>query len=83
MYACFLQDNHTLNHTLQQGRMGWLQLIKGSITVNGEQMEAGDGAAIREDILMISCLGQAEFYFLIWWLDFRLLHINYKDINDE
>ncbi len=63
LYVCFMQDHHTLHYSFNQGRIGWLQLIKGSITLNKERMNEGDGAAINEQNLGITSFDQAEFLF--------------------
>ncbi|HEX6591253.1 MAG TPA: pirin family protein [Moraxellaceae bacterium] len=34
---------------LLQGKAGWIQVIKGEITVNGTVLQDGDGAAIRQE----------------------------------
>jgi len=31
---------------LQSGRKGWLQIVRGAVTMNGHDLAAGDGAAV-------------------------------------
>jgi redox-sensitive bicupin YhaK (pirin superfamily) len=33
-------------HSLGAGRLGWLQVARGSVVLNGQQLATGDGAAI-------------------------------------
>lgn len=37
------QESH--QYTLAEGRIAWLQVIKGSLNVNGETLNPGDGAS--------------------------------------
>ncbi len=46
LYATLLSDNEAVSHELTSGRKGWVQVARGTVTVNGEQLHAGDGAAI-------------------------------------
>ncbi|MCC7305860.1 MAG: pirin family protein [Alphaproteobacteria bacterium] len=49
MYAAVLGGNDTIAHALKPGRLGWLQVAKGSLDINGQALAAGDGAAIRDE----------------------------------
>jgi redox-sensitive bicupin YhaK (pirin superfamily) len=46
MSVAFLDTGEELTHRLAERRHGWLQLARGSITLNGDTLNAGDGAAI-------------------------------------
>lgn len=46
LYVARLRAGDTLPYRFQQGRLGWVQLARGDIEVNGEPLEAGDGLAI-------------------------------------
>jgi quercetin 2,3-dioxygenase len=35
-----------IEHELKDGRAGWVQVIEGDLTVNGQTLHPGDGAAI-------------------------------------
>lgn len=39
-------DNATV--TIEPGRLAWVQMVKGSITLNGETLREGDGVAIQK-----------------------------------
>ena len=49
LYASILSAGESISHSLADGRHAWIQLISGSIEVNGETMNQGDGAAISEE----------------------------------
>ena len=49
LYASILNKGDQVSHDLVDGRHAWLQLISGSIDVNGETLNAGDGAAVSEE----------------------------------
>ena len=49
LYASILNKGDQVSHDLVDGRHAWLQLISGSIDVNGETLNVGDGAAISEE----------------------------------
>jgi redox-sensitive bicupin YhaK (pirin superfamily) len=46
IYASQLSSG-SLTHELRPGRYGWLQVARGSVTLNGVTLAAGDGAAIE------------------------------------
>ena len=50
LYAATLQSENTIIHTLTPGRVGWLQVARGAVTLNGQLLTAGDGAAIAEEL---------------------------------
>ncbi len=48
LYAALLSDRDKVSHTLRKGRDAWLQVARGEISLNGETLRQGDGAAIDE-----------------------------------
>lgn len=46
IHVARLNAGSQLQHVFAEGRAGWVQLIEGSLTVNGEPLRAGDGASI-------------------------------------
>jgi redox-sensitive bicupin YhaK (pirin superfamily) len=38
-----------VRYDFRPGRYGWLQVARGSVDVNGQKLEAGDGAAIEDE----------------------------------
>jgi len=49
LYASILNTREEATYALREGRHAWIQLISGSLAVNGEQLAAGDGAAISDE----------------------------------
>lgn len=49
LYSSILGEGRTVNLDLATGRHAWIQLISGSLDVNGTKLDAGDGAAISEE----------------------------------
>ena len=45
VYATLLTPNATVEHTIERDRHGWLQVARGSVTVNGVKLAAGDAVA--------------------------------------
>ncbi|GAW67153.1 quercetin 2,3-dioxygenase [Geoanaerobacter pelophilus] len=52
MYASLLDQGQEVVHHLARGRHAWVQAARGSITVNGHLLEAGDGAAVSDEDLV-------------------------------
>jgi redox-sensitive bicupin YhaK (pirin superfamily) len=49
VYAAELGQGEQLGQTLGQGRFGWLQVARGNVTLNGQKLEEGDGAALSDE----------------------------------
>lgn len=47
LYATHLESGEQLDYTFSPDRRGFLQLIGGAATINGETLNAGDGAALE------------------------------------
>ena len=61
LYAGRLKAGPEVDHAFATGRLGWLQVARGSVTVNGQDLREGDGAAIeRSPNLSIVAKGDAE-----------------------
>lgn len=62
LYNARLDDGHTLSYTMPAGRKTWVQMARGSASLNGERLKAGDGAAFVEPgELTIEGIDGAEF----------------------
>lgn len=46
LYASVLGDSDSVNYDLPAGRIAWLQVARGTAHLNGQTLNAGDGAAI-------------------------------------
>jgi redox-sensitive bicupin YhaK (pirin superfamily) len=61
LYAAIISEGQTLAHELKDNRYGWLQIARGSVTLNDLELSQGDGAAIsQESELRIATSDQAE-----------------------
>jgi redox-sensitive bicupin YhaK (pirin superfamily) len=49
LYAAVLASGEKVQHTLKPERHAYLQVARGSVTLNGQPLETGDGAAISEE----------------------------------
>lgn len=52
LYAALLQQGESVTHTLDRERIGWLQVVRGTIQLNEQNLTAGDGAAISQESLL-------------------------------
>lgn len=49
IYLSKLDAEKSVEHALQPGRHAWLQVLRGSVDLNGEVLGTSDGAAISEE----------------------------------
>jgi hypothetical protein len=61
LYVARLAAGQSLSAELPAGRLGYLHLVRGAATVNGQRLDGGDAAKIRDEgRLAISAEGDAE-----------------------
>ena len=48
VYAANLEGDQTIDFTLPEGRLSWVQVARGSVLVNGQRLNQGDGLAIGQ-----------------------------------
>jgi hypothetical protein len=65
LYGSILDAGSKVEHGLAAGRGAWVQVVTGDITVNGQRLESGDGAAI-EDVAKVEIAAAAESEFLLF-----------------
>jgi redox-sensitive bicupin YhaK (pirin superfamily) len=59
-----LAEVEAINYGFANGRAGWVQLIDGSLAMNGVKLAAGDGAAVSgEDRVKLESADGAHFLF--------------------
>ncbi len=65
VFDSILKGDEEVSYELAEKRYGWLQVVKGSLEVNGETLQASDGAAISDEkLLKIKALeNETEFIF--------------------
>jgi hypothetical protein len=66
VYNSILKGGEQLSYDLSGNRYAWLQVVKGALEINGERLNASDGAAIsHEKLLKIKAL-ESETEFLLF-----------------
>lgn len=61
LYATLLADDEEVTHVAAAGRRVWVQVTRGAVLVNGDELGAGDGIAIAEPgDITITGTSQAE-----------------------
>lgn len=65
LYLANLTEGQSLTRQLAANRSGWLQVIKGDVELNDQQLDLGDGAAITEiEQLTVKALAPAQLLFI-------------------
>jgi redox-sensitive bicupin YhaK (pirin superfamily) len=49
LYATVLGPGETVKHEIKADRYAYVQIARGNVTLNGKELETGDGAAISEE----------------------------------
>jgi quercetin 2,3-dioxygenase len=49
LYAAELGKAEQVEHELRDGRYAWVQVARGAVNVNGQELKAGDGAAVSQE----------------------------------
>ncbi|MGL5944200.1 MAG: pirin family protein [Waterburya sp.] len=49
LYVAALNDGDRVNHNTNKNRSLWIQVARGAVEVNGQSLQAGDGAAITQE----------------------------------
>lgn len=65
LYVGQLQAGHSITHGMNENRFGWIQVATGSLIVNGETLEAGDGAAFGDES-MLTITSPTDTSFLVF-----------------
>ncbi|NES80269.1 MAG: pirin family protein [Moorea sp. SIO2B7] len=53
LYVAALNNGDRVNHSTDNNRSLWLQIARGSADINGQTLQAGDGAAITQETEMV------------------------------
>ncbi|MEP7038658.1 MAG: pirin family protein [Acidobacteriota bacterium] len=69
LYASILANGDEVSHELSENRHAWIQIIKGKVNLNGEKLNAGDGAAISTERLLIVKSLEDDTEFLLFDLN--------------
>lgn len=49
IYLANLDEGSDVRHAIEPGRHAWLQVLRGSVSVDGSTLSAGDGAAVSDE----------------------------------
>ncbi len=61
LYTMVLDQKQSVTHELRPNRHAWIQVARGSITVNGADLATGDGAAVSDETaLTLTATDDAE-----------------------
>ncbi len=61
LYASMLAPGERVQHRLAPGRHAWVQAVRGRLTVNGQELRAGDGAALSdESVVTLTAADESE-----------------------
>ena len=52
LYASILKNGEEISYDFTEDRQAWVQLISGSLDVNSEILNAGDGASVSEEMVL-------------------------------
>jgi quercetin 2,3-dioxygenase len=65
LYASILNNGESLETDLEKGRHSWIQVISGSLEINGTALSSGDGAAVSEEerLTITASSDNTEFLF--------------------
>jgi quercetin 2,3-dioxygenase len=66
LYASMLSKDDTVTHEIDAGRHAWVQLIRGTIDLNGQTLNAGDGAAISDETALKTKATSDDVEFLLF-----------------
>jgi redox-sensitive bicupin YhaK (pirin superfamily) len=61
LYSAVIESGNELEHEFLGGRQGYLQVVSGALTYDGETLSAGDGATLQNlDKLKVTAIEEAE-----------------------
>lgn len=66
LYVAELGPGDAVAHTLALGRHAWTQILRGAVTLNGQLLTAGDGAAISHERELVVSGNAAENELLLF-----------------
>jgi quercetin 2,3-dioxygenase len=61
IFLSSLDEGKSVSHSLADGRHAWLQVLRGQVLLNGQELQTSDGAAVSdESLLTLQANGAAE-----------------------
>jgi len=65
VYSSILAKDEEITHELAENRHAWIQVVKGSLELNGETLQASDGAAISDEkVLRVKAIDDETEFLL-------------------
>ena len=65
IYLSQIEASQAITHDLPEGRYAWLQVLSGSVLLNGVPLDTIDGAAVSEETLLtIQAISTTEIMLL-------------------
>ena len=49
LYLATMDEGYEVSHDVRPGRHAWVQVLRGNVSLNGQAISAGDGAAVSEE----------------------------------
>lgn len=65
LYAGLFNEGEKASLSLRPGRLAWVQVARGEVSVNGETLKAGDGAALK-DATRLDIAGRKDAEVLVF-----------------
>ena len=65
VYASLLSAGGSLSHPLAKTRGAWVQMVSGALDLNGQTLNAGDGAAV-EDVAELTLTARQDSEFVLF-----------------
>lgn len=59
IFASVLNKNETVTHTFTGNRKAWVQVVRGTVEINGQELRAGDGAQ-AQNVATLTLTGRAD-----------------------
>lgn len=66
LYSSILAKGDEIEHKLAANRHAWMQVVKGTLELNGKTLNASDGAAVSEEEVLRIKSGEDETEFLLF-----------------
>lgn len=66
LYAALSEPGTALSHRLAPGRHAWLQVARGAVTLNGEPLRQGDGAAVSGETELTIAAAEEDSEILLF-----------------
>jgi len=66
VYASLVDKGNSVQHVLKPGRGAWIHLVRGSVTVNGKSLKAGDAVGVDDEESSVSIVADSQAEILLF-----------------